>query len=176
MSRHRYPIEICRVFERSTTSKLKEALAASYEQCEDEEAKVKEEDGNYVLDSSKTKKSAKKGGKVPDTNKAVNDGSRAKQRTLKMVLGEGLGYGPQLSEHIILDAGLTPSLKISKDNKLDEGSVEILGQAVSRFEDWLEDVILGSKIPEGYILMQAKKQGGKDSSAIELESSSKVIL
>lgn len=174
MSRHRYPIELCRTFERSTSSKLKDALAASYDQAEDEEIKVID-DGSTVLDTSKIKKSAKKGGKVPDTNKAGNDGSRAKQRTLKIVLGEGLGYGPQLSEHIILDAGLTPSMKVSKDNKLDEGKVEVLGQAVSRFEDWLEDVIRGSKVPEGYILMQAMKSGGKDCGNIKPESSIKVI-
>ncbi|KNA15242.1 hypothetical protein SOVF_100000 [Spinacia oleracea] len=173
MSRHRYPIELCRTFERSTSSKLKDALAASYDQAEDEEIKVID-DGSTVLDTSKIKKSAKKGGKVPDTNKAGNDGSRAKQRTLKIVLGEGLGYGPQLSEHIILDAGLTPSMKVSKDNKLDEGKVEVLGQAVSRFEDWLEDVIRGSKVPEGYILMQAMKSGGKDCGNIKPESSIKI--
>lgn len=175
MSRHRYPIEFCRVFKRSTSSKLKEAIAASYEQGEDEEVEAKE-DGSNVLDTSKTKKNAKKGGKIPDANKTGNDGTRSKKCTLKMVIGEGLGYGPQLSEHMILDAGLTPSMKISKDNKLDEGKVEVLGQAVGRFEDWLEDVILGSKVPEGYILMQTKKPGGKDSGTTVPDHSSKVVI
>lgn len=173
MSRHRYPIELCRTFERSTITKLKEALTASYDQGEDEEIKTKE-DESTVFDTSKIKKSAKKGGKVPAANKVGNDGSHAKQRTLKIVLGEGLGYGPQLSEHIILDVGLTPNMKISKENMLDEDKVEILSQAVSRFEDWLEDVIHGSKIPEGYILMQAMKPGGKDSGTTKPESSIKI--
>ncbi|XP_057524702.1 uncharacterized protein LOC130804315 isoform X2 [Amaranthus tricolor] len=178
MSRHRYPTELCRVFERSTSSKLKEALEASYNQGEDVDIEAKDietkEDGSNVSQTLKSKKNANKGGKVPDVNKARNDSSRSKQRTLKMVLGEGLGYGPQLSEHIILDAGLIPSMKISKESKLDEGKVEILGQAVSKFEDWLEDVILGSKVPEGYILMQPKKAVGKEIGTTEPGDSSKI--
>lgn len=171
MSRHRYPVETCRVFERSTNAKLKEAFESSNIVEEDEQVK---EDGNSVMGSSKTKQSGKKGGKVSDVNKKGDDGGRVKQRTLKIVLGEGLGYGPQLSEHIILDAGLVPSIKISKDDKLDEDKVKILGQAVGRFEDWLEDVIHGSKVPEGYILMQIKKPGGKELPTKEMDSSSKI--
>ncbi|KAL9233066.1 hypothetical protein vseg_008106 [Gypsophila vaccaria] len=174
MSRHRYPIETCRVFERSSTAKLKEAIVSSYEEGEGEGVQVKDEVNNAV-DTSKKKQNGKKGGKVSDTNKIPNTGAPAKQRTLKTVLGEGLGYGPQLSEHIILDAGLIPSTKISKDNMLDEDKVQMLAQAVARFEDWLEDVIRGEKIPEGYILMQSAKRGGKDGDdKAELEISSKI--
>jgi len=169
MSRHRYPIEISRAFERSTISKLREALESSNELKEGEQIGVKE-DGNNVLDVPKTK-SGKKGGKVSVANKTGNDRGHGKQRVLKTILGEGLGYGPQLSEHMILDAGLSPSLKISKDNKLGEDKVQTLGEAVGRFEDWLENVIHGSKVPEGYIVMQAKKPGTTES-----ENSSKVFL
>lgn len=167
MSRHRYPIEISRAFERSTISKLREALESSNEHKEGEHIEIRE-DGSNVSDVPKTK-TGKKGGKISDANKTGNDRGHGKQRVLKTILGEGLGYGPQLSEHMILDVGLSPSLKISKDNKPDEDKVQTLGQAVGRFEDWLEDVLHGSKVPEGYIVMQAKKPG-----TTELENSSKI--
>ncbi|KAH9611511.1 hypothetical protein KSS87_020491 [Heliosperma pusillum] len=173
MSRHRYPVESCRVFERSSTAKLKDSLLASYEQEESVEVQVKAED-NSTLDTSKKKQGSKKGGKVSDANKISNNGITAKQRTLKAVLGDGLGYGPQLSEHIILEAGLTPTTKISKDNMLHEEKVQMLAQAVARFEDWLEDVILGGTVPEGYILLQATKRGGKDGDTAEPEISTKI--
>ncbi|KAJ0232409.1 Uncharacterized protein HA466_0290590 [Hirschfeldia incana] len=133
MSRHRYPIEICRVFERTTASKLQESLTAF--SVKDHEAKDNE---------TKEQNGGKKGGKS----------NEAKQFTLKNILGDALGYGPQLSEHIILDAGLVPSTKLSEDKKLDDNEIQLLVQAVIVFEDWLEDVISGQKVPEGYILMQ----------------------
>ncbi|CAH8390348.1 unnamed protein product [Eruca vesicaria subsp. sativa] len=133
MSRHRYPIEICRVFERTTASKLQESLTAF--SLKDHEAKDNE---------PKEQNGGKKGGKS----------NEAKQFTLKNILGDALGYGPQLSEHIILDAGLVPSTKLSEDKKLDDNEIQLLVQAVIVFEDWLEDVIYGQKVPEGYILMQ----------------------
>lgn len=136
MSRHRYPIEICRVFERTTVSKLQESLTAF--SLKDHEAKDTE---------SKEQNGGKKGGKS-------NDSSGAKQFTLKNILGDILGYGPQLSEHIILDAGLLPSSKVSEDKKLDDNEIQLLVQAVIVFEDWLEDIMYGQKVPEGYILMQ----------------------
>lgn len=136
MSRHRYPIEICRVFERTTISKLQEALTAfSLKDHEATHTELKEQNGG------------KKGGKS-------NDSTVAKQYTLKNILGDALGYGPQLSEHIILDAGLIPSTKVSEDNKLDDNAIQLLVQAVIVFEDWLEDIIYGQRVPEGYILMQ----------------------
>lgn len=130
MSRHRYPIEICRLFERTTASKLQESLTAFSHEVKDSE--TKEQNGG------------KKGGKS----------NESKQFTLKNILGDALGYGPQLSEHIILDAGLVPSTKLSQDKKLDDNEIQLLVQAVIVFEDWLEDVISGQKVPEGYILMQ----------------------
>ncbi|KAK1387445.1 hypothetical protein POM88_015623 [Heracleum sosnowskyi] len=47
-------------------------------------------------------------------------------------------------------------------------------KAIDKFEEWLEDVIKGEKIPEGYILMQ-RKDLGKDSSNSETQSSSQVL-
>ncbi|KFK26625.1 hypothetical protein AALP_AA8G273100 [Arabis alpina] len=136
MSRHRYPIEICRVFERTTVSKLQDALTA-----------FSLKDQQATLTESKDPNGSKKGGKS-------NDSTAAKQNTLKNILGDALGYGPQLSEHIILDAGLIPTTKVSEDNKLDDSVIQLIVQAVIVFEDWLEDIIYGQRVPEGYILMQ----------------------
>lgn len=164
MSRHRYPVEISRAFERTTVKKLDAALVSSKEP-DDNEA-------NKVRDSMKQEKG--KGGKPFESIKNVGDGTRAKQATLKSVLGEALGYGPALSEHIILDAGLPPNTKVSKDNKLDGDKLHDLALAVAKFEDWLHDVISGGKVPEGYILMQ-KKTSGKDGVPSEAESNTQVI-
>ncbi|CAN1281766.1 Ribosome quality control complex subunit NEMF [Linum perenne] len=145
MSRHRYPTEISRVFERTTTKKLQDALAGLDKP---EETDVVGVDGGEAEVSDKPKKEK-------------HEGSRAKQATLKTVLGEALGYGPQLSEHMILDTGLAPNTKVSASDKLDEDAIQVLVEAVKRFEDWLQDIISGEKIPEGYILMQ-KQNLGKD--------------
>ncbi|GAB4825612.1 hypothetical protein Ancab_008486 [Ancistrocladus abbreviatus] len=173
MSRHRYPIETCRVFERTMLPKLKEALTALKDPGENESASVNG-DGINVSDAPKAKLGGKKSGKSPDVNKTANDGGRSKQATLKIVLGEALGYGPQLSEHMILDAGLSPSSKISKDEKWDDDKFQSLAQAIAKFEDWLEDVICGDKFPEGYILMQNKKVGQKEYAAGQQEGSGQI--
>lgn len=174
MSRHRYPTEICRVFERTTVSKLQEALTCSKEQENDEPAKDNE-GGNNMSVASKEKQVSQKGGKSSEPNKNTSDSARSKQATLKNVLGEALGYGPALSEHIILDAGLVPNTKVSKENKLDDITIEVLVQAVARFEDWLQDIISGDLVPEGYILMQNKKLG-KDGALPESGSSGQVFF
>ncbi|XP_022760737.1 nuclear export mediator factor Nemf [Durio zibethinus] len=171
MSRHHYPTEICRVFERTTISKLRTALTFSSEPDENEATRVIEA-GNCLPDApkgkekEKEKKGSQKTGKPSEPNKSANDNARAKPATLKNVLGEALGYGPALSEHIILDAGLVPNTKVTKDNKLDDDKIQVLAQAVAKFEDWLQDVISGDMVPEGYILMQ-KKNPGKDGSHSE---------
>ncbi|XP_068333314.1 uncharacterized protein [Pyrus communis] len=167
MSRHRYPIEICRVFERTTAEKLQEALTLSKEPDNNEPVKD-HEGGNNVPDAPKEKKGKSKGGKPAESSKSSGD-TKAKQATLKNVLGDALGYGPALSEHIILDAGLIPNTKVSKENKLDDNAIQLLVEAVAKFEDWLHDVISGDKIPEGYILMQ--KNSGKSGPPSEPGSS-----
>lgn len=162
MSRHRYPVEICRVFERTTAEKLQEALTFSKEPDKiepDKNESVKDQvGGNDVSEAPKEKKGGRKGGKPAEPSKNTGD-AKAKQATLKIVLGDALGYGPALSEHIILDAGLIPNTKVSKENKLDDNMIKLLVEAVAKFEDWLHDVISGEKIPEGYILMQNKNSG-----------------
>ncbi|KAJ6429582.1 hypothetical protein OIU84_021060 [Salix udensis] len=161
MSRHRYPTEICRIFERTTAEKLKEALT-SFKELENSNPVKDDADGgdsNVSDKPMKEKQGKNKGGKSSVPSKNTNEGNRAKQATLKTVLGEVLGYGPALSEHIILDAGLVPNTKFSKDNKLDEETIQALVKAVAKFENWLQDIISGDKVPEGYILMQNKNLG-----------------
>lgn len=162
MSRHRYPTEFCRVFERTTAAKLQEALT-SIKEPENSQPLKEDENENDVVDKPEKEKKEKqgkgKGGKSSDSSKSVKDGNCAKQATLKIVLGEVLGYGPALSEHIILDAGLVPNARFSNHKKLDDCTIEALVCAVAKFEDWLEDIISGDKVPEGYILMQKKLQG-----------------
>ncbi|GJY74468.1 nuclear export mediator factor NEMF isoform X1 [Tanacetum coccineum] len=163
MARHHYPVEMCRVFERTDGAKL-QATLTSFNNQENEHV----EDGaagNETPAAPQAKKGKGKAVKPNDTSKK-KDSVPAKQATLKVVLGEALGYGPALSEHIILDAGLTPNLKVSKDLKLEDSSIQALSEGVKRFEDWLEDVISGTKVPEGYILMQQKKIG-KDQVPVE---------
>lgn len=173
MSRHRYPTEICRTFERTTIAKLQAALTTDKEPDNVEldnihDSRIK------VHATSKEKQGTHKGGKPSDSSRSAFDGTRAKQATLKIVLGEALGYGPQLSEHMILESGLAPNMKVSKDNMLDDGTLQVLAQAIKKFEDWLHDVISGDRIPEGYILMQ-NKSSGKDGLPSEPGSGGQVI-
>lgn len=175
MSRHRYPIETCRAFERTTLEKLKLALTMPKGLDELSTADVNDSvAGEGGTDMNKAKHGGKKMGKSSNKNDTSNDSARAKQVTLKALLGEALGYGPQLSEHMILEASLVPNSKISKDEKWDDDKVQNLAESVAKFEDWLEDVISGSKIPEGYILMQAKKSGEKLNAAMTPDDSSKI--
>lgn len=172
MSRHRYPVEICRVFERTATMKLQVVLTSPKES-ESNEAVEASEDGNKVSDVPREKQSNRKGVKEPSKN--TNGGARAKQVTMKTVLGEALGYGPALSEHIILDAGLTPNTKVTKDSIFDIDTIQRLSQSVTKFENWLEAVISGDQVPEGYILLQ-NKNFGKDCPPSQPEHGSQVWL
>ncbi|XP_073030203.1 uncharacterized protein [Primulina eburnea] len=159
MSRHRYPVELSRVFERTTREKLEVAFESVVHEKKDEHLN-KCENGNDGSNASTGKHNTQKNTKPAGTNK--NDNTRAKQTTLKVVLGEASGYGPALSEHIILDAGLTPSTKLHKEFKMDGNSIQALTEAVKKFEDWLSEVISGKKVPKGYILMQRKILGNND--------------
>lgn len=172
MSRHRYPVEQSRVFERTTREKLCTALE-SFIQGNSDEHLDNSEHGNGNPNSSE-KQGVQKIMKPIESKK--NDNNRAKQASLKVVLGEALGYGPALSEHIILDAGLMPSTKVGKDFKLDDKTTQVLAEAVMRFEDWLADVISGEKVPEGYILMQPKNPGKQNNAVSEKGTSQQVIF
>lgn len=158
MSRHRYPIEASRVFERTGITKLQTALTCSKVSKSNDSFEVDEGGNNHSNDTSKDQCTSKIG--KSNSNKNANDGGQAMKATLKIVLGEVLGYGPALSEHIILDAGLAPNMKVGDGSGIDVA--EVLVQAVARFEDWLVDVISGEKVPEGYILMQNKASGKKN--------------
>ncbi|KAI8565949.1 hypothetical protein RHMOL_Rhmol02G0001500 [Rhododendron molle] len=173
MSRHRYPIEICRVFERTTITKLVDAFA-SLKEVDHNDHTERNEGGMNDFSETKGKQGNRKSGKLSDSNKSSTDGSRAKQATLKAFLGEALGYGPQLSEHIILDAGLLPNTKVGPDFNFNNGTLQVLTQAVAKFEDWLEDIISGDRIPEGYILMQQKTLGKKEYATVESGSSAQI--
>ncbi|CAA0824105.1 zinc knuckle (CCHC-type) family protein [Striga hermonthica] len=171
MSRHRYPVEQSRIFERTTREKMSVALQSLVEAHRDDNLDGSEHghDSNHAL----TQKHDNQRNVKPSQSKK-SDNARAKQATLKVVLGEALGYGPALSEHIILDAGLIPSTKISKDIQLDDNTIHFLAEAVLRFEDWLADVIFGEKVPEGYILMQQKNSGKRDGVVSEKGTSEKI--
>lgn len=160
MSRHRYPTEICRLFERTSAAKLQTALLSSKD-ADNHEAVTVNGNGNDISNVAKEKQGNRKGAKS--------------SATLKVILGEALGYGPALSEHIILDAGLIPNSKVPKDKEWDDTTIQALLQAVEKFEDWMQDIISGDRIPEGYILMQNKNLG-KDSSLSEPGSFSQVFL
>lgn len=175
MSGHRYPVEICRVFKRTTTEKLHAALISSVQTDKIEHVEDNEQ-GTDGSDAPQQKGGNQKSIKATNSTKKRNDGAHEKSPTLKVVLGEALGYGPALSEHIILDAGLVPNTKIDAGFKLEGNTLLSLTEAVKQFEDWLEDIILGEKVPEGYILMQQKALSKKDSNMCDSGSSEKVSL
>ncbi|ONK78774.1 uncharacterized protein A4U43_C02F22270 [Asparagus officinalis] len=161
MSRHRYPIEACRIFERTDFAKLKASLTCS---------KTYDGDGSSEVNANENPSITLKAVKgtmkndLPVSNKKGNDGKKSSKATLKTILGEALSYGPALTEHIILDAGLLPNMKVGDDenSKIDEGIIQALMKAITRFEDWLTDILSGEKVPEGYILMQNKTVEKKD--------------
>ncbi|RAL38599.1 hypothetical protein DM860_002577 [Cuscuta australis] len=168
MSRHNYPVEICRSFNRTTSEKLQTALLFSAVSTEQESIQNTE----HRIDNSDAHQGDEgKGKKISENTK--KDRTRAKQATLKSVLGEALGYGPALSEHIILDAGLIPNTKVGNSFKLEHGTLDSLMAAVRKFEDWLEDIISGENVPEGYILLQQKTLSKKDNPS-ETEDSEKI--
>jgi hypothetical protein len=134
MSRHRYPVETCRVFQRTDFAKLKDILTMS-DNVDDkvpseitsgsanaEEPSESTNDGGPVTDMSekplgrKEKKSAAKTKQSGSNSKATN-GPQSNKATLKTILGEALAYGPTLAEHIIFDAGLVPSTKVRERSR-----------------------------------------------------------
>ncbi|KAJ4807693.1 Nuclear export mediator factor NEMF [Rhynchospora pubera] len=135
MSRHRYPIEACRTFQRTHPAKLTHAFTDDLQ------------NQTHIPD--------------PDDAKNKSNQKSSSEPTLKSVFNEALTYGPALSEHIILEAGLSPAAKLGKGATVEDEALRNLEKAVQAFEDWLEEVILGKKIPEGFILMKQGK--GKDS-------------
>ncbi|XP_008674338.1 nuclear export mediator factor NEMF [Zea mays] len=173
MSRHRYPVEACRVFGRTDFAKLKDMLTKPDKADDKEEITSGSTDAQETSQStndevlvteisekslSKKEKKAAAKAKQFGSNAKVNNGAQSNKATLKTILGEALAYGPALAEHIILDAGLVPSTKVGKDpeSTINDSTVQSLMESITRFEDWLVDIISGQRIPEGYILMQNK--------------------
>ncbi|KAL9265588.1 Ribosome quality control complex subunit NEMF-like protein, partial [Drosera capensis] len=70
-------------------------------------------------------------GKSSNKNDTCNGSAGTKQVTLKALLGEALGYGPQLSEHMILGACLIPNSKISKDEMWDDDKAKKSGEKLN---------------------------------------------
>ncbi|XP_010914660.1 uncharacterized protein [Elaeis guineensis] len=173
MSRHRYPIEACRVFERTDFTKLKAALR--FELADGNESSEVLDAGGDACDEP-TEPASGKNKKLPASNKKSNVGTQSNKTTLKTILGETLSYGPALSEHVILDAGLPPNMKVGKDadSRIEEATIQALVQAVTSFEDWLADVISGQIVPEGYILMQNKVIGKKETLPLQESTSDKI--
>ncbi|KAG0521245.1 hypothetical protein BDA96_08G145000 [Sorghum bicolor] len=179
MSRHRYPVEVCRVFVRTDFAKLKDMLTMPDKADDKEEITSGSTDAQEPSQSTndevliteisekslsrKEKKAAAKA-KQSGSNAKANNGVQSNKATLKTILGEALAYGPALAEHIILDAGLVPSTKVGKDpeSTVDDSTVQALMESITRFEDWLVDIISGQRIPEGYILMQNKLTAKKN--------------
>uniref|UniRef100_A0A0E0EMT4 CCHC-type domain-containing protein n=1 Tax=Oryza meridionalis TaxID=40149 RepID=A0A0E0EMT4_9ORYZ len=193
MSRHRYPVEACRVFERTDFTKLKDTLMMNAVDDKEssqvtpgsidaQEPSVTPSDGVPVTDKSEEpstttgKKSASKN-KQSSSNAKASNNAQSNKSTLKTLLGEALVYGPALAEHIILDAGLLPSTKVGKDpeSSIDDHTIQSLVESISKFEDWLVDVMSSQRIPEGYILMQNKAAAKKNLTPLEGSSARQKI-
>lgn len=157
MSRHRYPIEACRVFEKTDFTKLKSTLTERKLSDADESSEL---NASYSVSDNQKEQDGVKKNDLPISKKKQNDGKKTDKATLKTILGEALSYGPAIAEHIILDAGLLPSMKVGNDadSKIDEGLLQSLVESVTRFEEWLISVMSGATVPEGYILMQNKTE------------------
>lgn len=195
MSRHRYPVEACRVFERTDFAKLKDTLTMSDNVDDNEPLEITSgstdaqepsqstNDGVSVTEisekplSRKEKRAAAAKAKQSGSNAKANNGAQSNKATLKTILGEALAYGPALAEHIILDAGLVPSTKVGKDpeSTIDDSTIQALMESITRFEDWLVDIISGQRIPEGFILMQNKMTAKKNLTPSEGDSTNQKV-
>lgn len=156
MAKHRYPIETCRPFHRTTLEQITGALEGAGAEGRSEEVR---KSGAEVAGAGKGKETGtdkeNSVSDAPGSKKEKKDGKEGSP-TLKDVLGQVLGYGPTLCEHCILDAGLTPSARIFEaGGKLSEAQVGELSAAVGRFEDWLEST--REKPTEGFIVFQRPK-------------------
>jgi len=164
MAKHEYPVNTCRLFERFSLEKLEAAMRDQKVQ-----AKVEEiTDAKEVVPDSvaqDTKKGKRNSEKVVKEKKVKIPWGKKEDsgRTLKSVLTESLGYGPALCEHIVLDSGLQSGLKVSvgPDGVLSiiKEDLDVLMAAIVRFEDWLDTVVNGDRIPEGFVYMQKKRMG-----------------
>lgn len=169
MAHHQYPVDSCRHWEKTSLEKLEQILLSSKS---DSNVNIIEEN-HTSADINLADEVIVKGKKSWKNTSAQKD-----KETLKDILAENLGYGPALSEHIVLEAGFQKNIKTFLKNKngdlipnMTRDMVHQIYSAVMKFENWLEEIIFHERLPEGYILLQ--KAGEKDSTLKE-EPSSKV--
>lgn len=168
MPHHCYPVNMCRSFVRTSFEKLQTIFSnATKSEAEGSFQDIGAEAGLDPQATSSTEKDVRRNkSKRSETSyeqagseKRVNDGSKSgKKATLKAILGESLGYGPAICEHIILDAGLQPNMKVEACND----TLQALAVAFANFESWLQEVITGESVPEGYIIMRKDIPGKKE--------------
>ncbi|XP_024524547.1 nuclear export mediator factor NEMF [Selaginella moellendorffii] len=140
MARHRYPVENCRTFQRTTMQDLIRAFSPDEKKAEQQEAQQTPQDARLQ-------------------KKKDDEGF-----TLKSILLDSFSYGPAVFEHVILDAGLQPNMKVcdaSNRSMVSEKDLHSLLEAIKRFEDWLESVTTGDFTPEGYITFHPNKTAKK---------------
>ena len=174
MAKHQYPINSCRLIERSTLEKVALALKEQkVQEPEDEDQSIVPREAVPEVTAQEPKKGKGKGEKVVKEKKVKAPWGKKEDsgRTLKSVLADCLGYGPALCEHIILDSGLQSGTKVTVGSdgvvSTTKAELEALMAAVKRFEDWLDSVVNGSFVPEGYIYMQKKKIAKGKTSVVE---------
>ncbi|KAI8066316.1 fibronectin-binding protein A N-terminus-domain-containing protein [Gongronella butleri] len=90
---------------------------------------------------------------------------------LKKVLNHGFEYGPAMTEHIILEAGLNPNLKVATELDISDDSpvLDDLLQAFIKGDEMVTSS--GNKVSKGYIILmdQVKAGSSKDAeNALEL--------
>lgn len=168
MPHHCYPVNMCRSFEKTSFEKLQTIFSnATKSEAEGFFPDMGVEAGLDPQAPSSTEKDVRRNktkrsetsSEQSGSEKRVNDGSKSgKKSTLKAILGESMGYGPALCEHIILDAGLQPNMKVEARNDI----LQALAAAFAKFEGWLQEVITGESIPEGYIIMRKDIPGKKE--------------
>jgi hypothetical protein len=164
MAKHEYPVNVCRLFERFSLEKLEAAMRDQKASAEvDEVPDAKEVVPDTVAQD--TKKGKGKSEKAVKEKKVKTPWGKKEDsgRTLKSVLAGCLGYGPALCEHIVLDSGLQSGMKVSVGAdgvlSISKEDLDVLMAAIIRFEDWLDSVVNGDRIPEGFVYMQKRKIG-----------------
>ncbi|ORX62000.1 hypothetical protein DM01DRAFT_1331468 [Hesseltinella vesiculosa] len=92
---------------------------------------------------------------------------------LKKVLNVAFAYGPAMIEHIILEAGLNPNLKVATelDMSAESPALDNLLKAFAKGDEMVASS--GNKVPKGYIILLDQPKGdltldGEDGMALDL--------
>ncbi|KAI9305340.1 fibronectin-binding protein A N-terminus-domain-containing protein [Cunninghamella echinulata] len=82
--------------------------------------------------------------------------------TLKKILNIGFEYGPAMTEHIILEAGLDPNTKVATDFDYSDDSPALkdLLEAFIKGDEMVAST--GNKVPNGYIILLDQPKGKKE--------------